>query len=188
MSTAISELSNPILNHRHENSSQLSPRASNPTMSENQSPAVSSTKPAAPSDNGQVDLSTNSNRSSDACDAWVLLSLRSAPASPSSLSHPNPSWTKEGTKNNSKSSPMARLEARGFEYLIREKRTIIGRDSSRGKVDVNMGHSSFISRRHIEIYHEPPCSFFMVCRGKNGVFVDGIFKRRGSPPYKLPRL
>ncbi len=81
---------------------------------------------------------------------------------------------------------MARLEARGFEYLIRDKRTIIGRDSSRGKVDVNMGHSSFISRRHIEIVFDPPNGFFMMCRGKNGVFVDGVFQRRGAPAYKLP--
>ncbi|OTF83499.1 hypothetical protein BLA29_014794 [Euroglyphus maynei] len=81
---------------------------------------------------------------------------------------------------------MAKLEARGFEYLIRGNRTIIGRDSSRGKVDVNMGHSNFISRRHLEIYFESPSNFFLTCKGKNGVFIDGAFQRRGSPPYKLP--
>lgn len=122
-------------------------------------------------------------------DAWVLLSLRSAPASPSGTgaNHP-PSWAKDRAAggNVKTNAAMARLEARGFEYLIREKRTIIGRDSSRGKVDVNMGHSSFISRRHIEIFYEPPNGFFMLCRGKNGVFVDGVFQRRGSPAYKLP--
>lgn len=122
-------------------------------------------------------------------DAWVLLSLRSAPASPSNTgaNHP-PSWAQNRAAggNVKSNAAMARLEARGFEYLIREKRTIIGRDSSRGKVDVNMGHSSFISRRHIEIFYEPPNGFFMLCRGKNGVFVDGVFQRRGSPAYKLP--
>lgn len=183
MSAVVSE-PNVILNHHIAENSKLSSIHNTTNMSETQPPLSTTSQK---SDNGQLDLTSQSNRSSDACDAWVLLSLRSAPASPSSLSHQNPSWTKESAKNLSKTSPMARLETRGFEYLIREKRTIIGRDSSRGKVDVHMGHSSFISRRHIEIYHESPCTFFMICRGKNGVFVDGEFQRRGSPPFKLPR-
>ncbi|XP_046916072.2 uncharacterized protein LOC124496580 isoform X2 [Dermatophagoides farinae] len=155
-------------------------------------------------------LATNIS-ASDAYDAHVLLSLRSAPASPSSI-QPSANWPlimkndnlvsgqKLLLKNNNNGQqqqhhqqqqprqiPMAKLEARGFEYLIRGNRTIIGRDSSRGKVDVNMGHSNFISRRHLEIHFEPPSSnFFLTCKGKNGVFIDGVFQRRGSPPYKLP--
>ncbi|KPM05842.1 forkhead box protein K2-like protein [Sarcoptes scabiei] len=125
---------------------------------------------------------------SNDCDAWVLLSLRSAPASPSASGQPS-NWTAKdkNTGSNTKSqTPMAKLETRGFEYLIRENRTIIGRDSSRGRVDVNISHSNFISRRHLEIFFEAPDSFFMICKGKNGVFIDGVFQRRGSPPLKLP--
>src|SRR6218665_2888939 len=75
-------------------------------------------------------------------DAYMLLSLKSAPASPTHHSAANVSdfiVTSEGkTETN---SAMAKLGTKGnksFEYIIRDKRTIIGRDSSIGKVDVNM--------------------------------------------------
>ncbi|XP_039215442.1 forkhead box protein K2 isoform X3 [Crotalus tigris] len=88
-----------------------------------------------------------------------------------------------------------------------------------------MGHSSFISRRHLEIFTAPPAQaqapansssgpastitgdgtgtqsppvaagassgsgdFYLRCLGKNGVFVDGVFQRRGAPPLQLPRV
>lgn len=111
--------------------------------------------------------------------SWALLALKSAPASPSGPIQWNPN-------NKEQYAAIARLETREFEYMIRQNRITIGRNSSRGTVDVNMGHSSFISRRHIEIYFEPP-SFFMICNGKNGVFVDGVFQRKGAPPLQLPR-
>uniref|UniRef100_A0A1B6C9C9 Fork-head domain-containing protein n=1 Tax=Clastoptera arizonana TaxID=38151 RepID=A0A1B6C9C9_9HEMI len=78
------------------------------------------------------------------------------------------------------------LKGREFEYMVRQKRIIIGRNSSRGEVDVNMGHSSFISRKHLELYFDHP-HFFMVCNGKNGVFVDGVFQRKGAPQLQLPK-
>ena len=55
-----------------------------------------------------------------------------------------------------------------------------------GEVDVSMGHSSFISRRHIEIFYED-YHFFLTCNGKNGVFVDGAFQRKGAPPLQLSK-
>ena len=64
---------------------------------------------------------------------------------------------------------------------------MIGRNSSRGQVDVNMGHSSFISRRHLEVYFDHPY-FYMICNGKNGVFVDGVFQRKGAAPLQLPKM
>ncbi|XP_077780475.1 forkhead box protein K2 isoform X3 [Podarcis muralis] len=30
--------------------------------------------------------------------------------------------------------------------------------------------------------------FYLRCLGKNGVFVDGVFQRRGAPPLQLPRV
>lgn len=99
-------------------------------------------------------------------DAWALLALRGAPpADP---------------------PPLARLEGRDFEYVVRQRRIVIGRNSSRGDVDVNMGHSSFISRRHLEVFFDHP-AFFLMCNGKNGVFVDGVFQRKGAPQLQLPR-
>ena len=116
-------------------------------------------------------------------DAWALLSLKSAPASPSKL--PAYQWQSENSSDGMQ-APIARLETREFEYMIRQKRIVIGRNSSKGDVDVNMGNSSFISRRHLEVYHTPP-HFFMTCNGKNGVFVDGVFQRKSAPPLQLPK-
>lgn len=108
--------------------------------------------------------------------ALALLALKSAPASPSRAV-----WSPE-----SRGTAIAKLEGRDFEYIMRQPRITIGRNSSRGDVDVNMGNSSFISRVHLEIFNEHP-NFFMKCNGKNGVFIDGIFQRKGAPPLQLPR-
>uniref|UniRef100_A0A8D2KKX4 Forkhead box K2 n=1 Tax=Urocitellus parryii TaxID=9999 RepID=A0A8D2KKX4_UROPR len=84
---------------------------------------------------------------------------------------------------------------------MKKRSVTIGRNSSQGSVDVSMGHSSFISRRHLEIFTPPgggpePAQprpdaggdFYLRCLGKNGVFVDGVFQRRGAPPLQLPRV
>ena len=108
--------------------------------------------------------------------AWALLALKSAPASPSvTASYQDPTM-----------DPVARLEGRKFEFFMRKNHVVIGRNSSKGEVDVNMGHSSFISRAHLEIFLENGL-FFLTCGGKNGVFVDGIFQRKGAPPLELPK-
>ena len=121
-------------------------------------------------------LQQNSPDKASDKDAWALLSLKSAPASPSHVSN----WREEP------SGPvLAKLEGRDFEYLVRQNRVTIGRNSSKGEVDVSMGHSSFISRRHLEIIYES-FSFYLTCGGKNGVFVDGIFQRKDAPPMQLP--
>lgn len=109
-------------------------------------------------------------------DAWALLALKSAPASPSKVP-----WSPE-----QKGEAIAKLEGREFEYMVRQNRITIGRNSSRGHVDVNMGHSSFISRRHIELYFDSQ-QFYMTCNGKNGVFVDGVFQRKGAAALQLPK-
>ncbi|XP_025837157.1 forkhead box protein K1 isoform X2 [Agrilus planipennis] len=110
-------------------------------------------------------------------DAWALLALKSAPTSPSKVQK----WSPE-----SQGDVIACLEGRGFEYMVRQNRIVIGRNSSRGDVDVNMGHSSFISRRHLEVFFDHPY-FYLMCNGKNGVFVDGVFQRKGAPSIQLPK-
>lgn len=114
-------------------------------------------------------------RSSES-DALALLYLKSAPPSPSKVQ-----WAQEPAP-----TAIARLDGRDFEYLIREKRVVIGRNSSRGQVDVNMGHSSFISRRHLELFYDHP-EFYLTCNSKNGVLVDGVFQRKGSAAMLLPK-
>ncbi|XP_072838853.2 forkhead box protein K1 isoform X3 [Pogona vitticeps] len=81
--------------------------------------------------------------------------------------------------------PLARLQGRDFEFLMRRPAVTIGRHSSQGSVDVHMGPSSFISRRHLELAFRAP-HFYLRCLGKNGVFVDGAFQRRDAAPLQLP--
>ncbi len=79
----------------------------------------------------------------------------------------------------------ARLEGRNFEYYITKKRTVIGRNSKLGDVDINMGTSRFISRRHLEIVMDRN-SFYVLCKGKNGIFVDDTFQRRENKRLQIP--
>lgn len=110
-------------------------------------------------------------------DAWALLALRSAPASPN----------KAGWSTENSSEPLAQIKGRDFDFIMRKNHVVIGRNSSKGEVDVNMGHSSFISRDHLEIFYETE-NFYLTCNGKNGVFVDGIFQRKGADPLELPKV
>lgn len=79
----------------------------------------------------------------------------------------------------------ARLEGREFQFLMVKRRITIGRNSKLGGVDVNMGNSRFISRRHLDILMERS-QLYLICRGKNGVFVDDIFQKRENKKLQLP--
>ena len=79
----------------------------------------------------------------------------------------------------------ARLEGRNFEFFMNKRRILIGRNSKLGDVDVNMGSSRFVSRRHLEIVVDRN-AFYILCRGKNGIFVDGTFQRRENGRLQLP--
>eukprot|EP00731_Ephydatia_muelleri_P029425 Em0020g1069a len=48
-----------------------------------------------------------------------------------------------------------------------------------------MGASRFISRKHVEIMLDRN-NFYLLCRGKNGVFVDDIFQKRENKRMQLP--
>lgn len=113
----------------------------------------------------------------DSDSAWALLALRSAPGSPSRVT-----WQGDNMPDNA----IARLEYRGLEYMVRQDKIIVGRRTSRENIDVNMGHSAFISRHHLEIYYRAP-NFYMKCISKNGIFVDGMFIRNDSEPLMLAK-
>ncbi|XP_041838219.1 forkhead box protein K1 [Melanotaenia boesemani] len=139
--------------------------------------------------------------------ARALLALQSAPCSPvrvavtshtyhqSSLALLGPPLMEARTDagilpvrlSSTPPQALARLEGRDFEFVMRQRTVTIGRNSSHGSVDINMGHSSFISRRHLQITYDEVVGFSLRCLGKNGVFVDGVFQRRGAPPLPLPR-
>ncbi|XP_076818826.1 forkhead box protein K1-like [Clavelina lepadiformis] len=94
--------------------------------------------------------------------------------SESVLSEINPEDTANGGEK-----VLAKLSGSDFEYRITKDKVVIGRNSSHGKVDVNIGTSSYVSRRHLQITFERG-RFFLGCLGKNGVFVDGQFQRLGA--------
>ncbi|KAM4765598.1 forkhead box protein K1 isoform 1-T1 [Cyanocitta cristata] len=120
----------------------------------------------------------------DSSGARALLALRSAPCSPAAAPPPGP--PPPAAPPAACAGPvLARLQGREFEFLMRQPAVTIGRNSSQGSVDVNMGHSSFISRRHLQLSFQEP-HFYLRCLGKNGVFVDGAFQRRGGPALQLP--
>lgn len=137
--------------------------------------------------------------------ARALLALQSAPCSPvrvgvtshsyqPSFALSNPPINVMGVRDGgippmrlNVAKALARLEGRDFEFVMRQRMVTVGRNSSHGSVDINMGHSSFISRRHLQITYDEQIGFSLRCLGKNGVFVDGVFQRRGAPPLLLPR-
>ncbi|KAM8822023.1 LOW QUALITY PROTEIN: forkhead box protein K1-like [Synchiropus picturatus] len=119
--------------------------------------------------------------------ARALLALQSAPCSPVRVAGGSRPSHAPGDAS-PQPRALARLEGRDFEFVMRQRSVTVGRNSSHGSVDVNMGHSSFISRRHLHILHDAASGGFSLrCLGKNGVFVDGVFQRRGAPPLRLPR-
>lgn len=86
--------------------------------------------------------------------------------------------------NGSCKRPMAKLTGADFDYFINQDDVVIGRNSSHGNVDVNIGVSSYVSRRHLKITRDN-CKFYLKCMGKNGVFVDGHFQRLGAESLPL---
>ncbi|KAK7929370.1 hypothetical protein WMY93_005765 [Mugilogobius chulae] len=109
--------------------------------------------------------------------ARALLALQSAPCSPVRVAVTSRSYPQSSLFLG---PPLT--EARGDAGDGHHRPELVPRIS-----DINMGHSSFISRRHLQILYDEASGFSLRCLGKNGVFVDGVFQRRGAPPLPLPR-
>jgi len=111
-------------------------------------------------------------------DAWALLALKDPANSPQKPVNGN---------NQISKTPIAKIQGKEFEYLVRQSRVVIGRNSStQGEVDIHLGNSSFISRAHVEILYEQQ-EFYLKCNGKNGIFMDGHFQRKNAPPLQMPK-
>merc|ERR1719187_3001151 len=110
-------------------------------------------------------------------DAWALLALKDATIAP-----PRP----VNGNNQISKTPIAKISGKEFEYLVRQSKVVIGRNSStQGEVDIHLGNSSFISRAHVEVFCENGV-FYLTCNGKNGIFMDGQFQRKNAPPLQMP--
>lgn len=78
----------------------------------------------------------------------------------------------------------ARLDFQSFTFYVQTLHAIIGRRSENDfthKVDVNLGPSKSISRRHAQIFYNFGTGRFeLSIIGKNGAFVDDVFVERGN--------
>lgn len=104
----------------------------------------------------------------------------------------NSNTGKEGVNNESPALPeeqptisaYARLDFQSFTFYVQTLHVIIGRRSENDfshKVDVNLGPSKSISRRHAQIFYNFGTGRFeLSIIGKNGAFVDDIFVERGN--------
>lgn len=84
---------------------------------------------------------------------------------------------------------IGKLVSKDNILLIRNKNIQIGRNCSTSEVDFQIGRNKFVSRKHLILTHDEKDDFSLTCIGKNGIFVDGIFKRyrKGMPQFKLPK-
>ena len=83
------------------------------------------------------------------------------------------------------SPPYAKLVGADFDFLMVKKRVVVGRNSKLGHVDINIGSSRFISRRHLEVALDRN-SFYVFCRGKNGIVIDGSLHKGENGRLQLP--
>ena len=71
-----------------------------------------------------------------------------------------------------------------YTFYVQALHAVIGRRSENdatNKVDVNLGPSKSISRRHARIFYNFGSGRFeLSIIGKNGAFVDDIFMERGN--------
>ena len=133
----------------------------------------------------------------DSADAWALLALKKGDDSSSSpmkggnsssgVASDDSSHNSSAAVNGGPDGALAKIRGKEFEFMVRNRVTIIGRNSAtQGDVDIHLGNSSFISRAHVEIINEKS-AFFLKCNGKNGIFVDGHFQPKSAPPMEMPK-
>nr|CAH8868984.1 unnamed protein product [Trichobilharzia regenti] len=79
----------------------------------------------------------------------------------------------------------ARLRIKGVTYEMVKHHITIGRSSANYPVDIDIGPSSYISRRHLEIYWKAN-SLKLKCKGKNGIFIDQVFRPHCSHLLSIP--
>lgn len=91
--------------------------------------------------------------------------------------------------------PVARLYCKNrFEYFVNKTRVLVGRSGGESRtggpeVDISIDSCSlYISRRHFDIIVKDCNKFFVSVYSKNGLFVNGLFLRKGSAEFQLKNL
>lgn len=83
----------------------------------------------------------------------------------------------------------AKLQGEDFEYYMQTYSIILGRNSKKTFVDVDLaglGGGMNISRQHAKIFYDfDRKAFVLEVIGKNGCYVDGVHMLPGDGPVKL---
>ncbi|PKU81043.1 FHA domain-containing protein FHA2 [Dendrobium catenatum] len=83
----------------------------------------------------------------------------------------------------------AKLQGEDFEYYMQTYSIILGRNSKRAEVDVDLtslGGGMSISRKHARIFYDfSRRRFALEVLGKNGCLVEGVLHVPGTAPVKL---
>ncbi|XP_065875564.1 FHA domain-containing protein FHA2 [Euphorbia lathyris] len=83
----------------------------------------------------------------------------------------------------------AKLQGEDFEYYMQTYSIILGRNSKKSNVDVDLsslGGGMNISRHHARIFYDfTRRRFALEVLGKNGCLVEGVLHLPGNPPVKL---
>ncbi|KAJ6403752.1 hypothetical protein OIU84_012035 [Salix udensis] len=83
----------------------------------------------------------------------------------------------------------AKLQGEDFEYYMQTYSIILGRNSKKSTVDVDLsslGGGMNISRHHARIFYDfARRRFALEVLGKNGCLVEGVLHLPGNPPVKL---
>ncbi|EEF29640.1 FHA domain-containing protein FHA2 isoform X2 [Ricinus communis] len=94
-----------------------------------------------------------------------------------------------GTSGNDVEAGFAKLQGEDFEYYMQTYSIILGRNSKKSTVDVDLsslGGGMNISRHHARIFYDfARRRFALEVLGKNGCLVEGVLHLPGNPPVKL---
>lgn len=93
-----------------------------------------------------------------------------------------------GAQSSAPPAAYAKLQGENFVYYVRTLSVVLGRRVAGcdDQVDVDLGPSKTISRRHALIAYDFGSRRFVVSPlGKNGITVDGTFYEQGHPPVPL---
>lgn len=94
-----------------------------------------------------------------------------------------------GSSSSDVEAGFAKLQGEDFEYYMQTYSIILGRNSKKSTVDVDLsslGGGMNISRHHARIFYDfQRRRFALEVLGKNGCFVEGVLHLPGNVPVKL---
>ncbi|KAF7059708.1 hypothetical protein CFC21_066574 [Triticum aestivum] len=83
----------------------------------------------------------------------------------------------------------AKLQGEDFQYIMQSYEIIVGRNSKKGKVDLDLsavGGDRDVSRRHAHIFYDfQHRSFALEVLGQHGCYVQRVLHHPGGDPVKL---